>query len=224
MASSRSYTAYNNSAVFRNRERRNKRCIEKDKILLPILSSLNLNNPKSFKAILMPCLWGPELIYLRNKNVPPENIFIIERERRTWATIRSHPSWGPHLHNVKTTYKPLPATQAIDFAYAEIGQCDLIYLDFFGQPNNSHWFLFRKIFKLEILKQHGKFLATFGKTRCRGYVHEINKKLSKEVVPTLTMIKAAMKINHQNGNVYNHQYSSREGNGRRDFLTTIVSF
>jgi hypothetical protein len=220
----RGYDNYDRTKIFRHKDTRDKRCVAKDRISRSILESLDLSNPKDFKAILMPCYWGPELVFLRERGVPAENIFIVERNKKIWSTIRSHPSWGPHLHNVKTSYIPLSAAQAIDFAYAELGRCDFVYLDFFGPPDDSHWMMFLKIFKLRILRSTGKLLVTFGKTRCRNYVYEVNKKLSNSKVPTLAMIRAAIKMTgHTEAKIEDHKYISSEGAGRRYFISTEVT-
>ena len=61
-----------------------------------------------------------------------------------------------HLHGVNTTPHPMSATEGIDYLEADMiadgkERFNLIYLDFFGQPDNTHCELLDKIFGLRML-------------------------------------------------------------------------
>lgn len=208
---------------FRVRRERDRRCREKNSVICPILERISINSPSSWKAVLMPCLHGPEISILKAKNVPNENIVAIERDPDTWREIKSR-------HGFDVGPAPLEANEAIEHIYAshEDG-FDLIYLDFFSRPTFSHLQMLQKIFTFRMLRKNGKFILTFGKGRCRPEVREMNDMLLKsgEALPTKTEILAATEISgHRRPRwIKNHEYRSSAGGNRViHYITTECQF
>ena len=186
--------------------------------------------------MLMPCLYGPELIYLREHDVPPQNIFIVEKDRDVWKRIRNPTKHMPHLFGVSTTPKPMSATDAVDYLEADlveldIGKFNLIYLDFFGRPDVAHIELLNKIFTIGMLEQESKLILTFGKTRCRSYVKTMSDILLKqdeaEFVPTVALVETALRTaNYRDPvRIVDHPYVSGEGSNKvTPYVTTEIDF
>lgn len=192
-------------------------------MICPILEGIQILKPETWKAILMPCLHGPEISILQNKCVPCSNLIAIERDPRTWKEIRDRLRFdvGP---------EPLEANEAIDHIAAKHDDgFDLIYLDFFSRPTFSHLQMLQKIFTFKMIRKGGKLILTFGKGRCRPEVREINDMLldRNEVLPTKTEILAAAEISrhHPPKWIKNHEYRSSAGGNRViHFITTEAQF
>jgi hypothetical protein len=168
----------NNQTNFsRSRDNRDNFCKSKDKILIPILDSINIDNPKSFTAVLMPSLYGIEGRYLIDKGVPANNLFAIEdnsveKEFNTHDEIvncRLHDR--QEMKGMRTTDKPMRLKGALDEAWFsfDFKRFDLMYFDFLSQPDfkSHYWGCLRKIMKGKMLKEGGTLIMNFGKSLIR---------------------------------------------------------
>lgn len=64
------------------RDNRDQTCIEKDKILVPVVQDfIKARPPEALTALLMPALYGPEVYLLQEHGVPMSNLFVLEREK-----------------------------------------------------------------------------------------------------------------------------------------------
>lgn len=220
-----------------SRKLRDKFCQNKDSVLLPILNSIQINNSKSFHALLMPCLYGSEAYFLQNKGIPTKNIFALERNHKIHQEILNCKYKDRQiLKGMHTTAIPLPASQGIDRARLLTTQYDLIYLDFFGQPEYKEHYdcVIKKIFELDMLKKDSTLILTFGKTRCSHNVKLVNEVLldafknhDVKNVPTQVLVGAAIKETgyRLQKEMYDRHYLSIGGNNRRlQYVTTVVKF
>lgn len=173
--------------LFEHRE--GSRFAAKDAVVLPILRSVEAYS--DYRAVLMPCLNGPELEILLGKGVAPGNIFSIERDPSVHKIQRNPPPDLPHLHGIRTTYKPLASDRAVDHVHALLGPVDLIYLDFFGQPAYTHWTTLFKVFKLGLLRPGATILLTFGASRGEPFAARLNAALN-HVVPAQSYVDSAI--------------------------------
>lgn len=208
---------------FKVRRLRERRCREKNSVICPMLERIRIQSPRDWKAILMPCLHGPEIEIFRAKGVPNGNIVAIERDPSTWREIKNR-------HGFDVGPEPLEANEAIDHIYARHPDgFDLIYLDFYSRPTFAHLQMLQKIFTFQMIRKGAKLILTFGKGRCRPEVREINDMLLKrnETLPTKTEILAATELSkHRPPSwIKNHEYLSRAGDNRVvHYLTTEAQF
>jgi len=211
------------NSIFRIEKERHTRFKEKNSVICPILEKIRIESPGSWKAILMPCLHGPEISILKSKGVPSANIVAIERDPDTWRMIKSR-------HGFDVGPAPLEANEAIDHIYAKHeGGFDFIYLDFFSRPTFSHLQMLQKIFSFRMIRKGGKLILTFGRNRCRPEVREMNDMLlrGKELLPTKVWILAAAEISRHRHpkRIKNHEYkSSVGGNVNVHYITTEAQF
>jgi hypothetical protein len=211
------------NSPFKILSERDRRCKEKNSVICPILEGIEIKAAKLWKAILMPCLHGPEISILLSKGIPRKNIVAIERDPDTWEEIRDR-------HAFDMGHGPLEANEAIDHIYAahEDG-FNLIYLDFFSRPTFSHLQMLQKIFSFGLIRKGGKLILTFGKGRCRTEVRDMNNMLLKngEILPTRTEILAAAEISRHRSPRWmrDHEYkSSAGGNKVIHYITTEAQF
>lgn len=164
------------------RRKRQSRFHAKDEVIIPLLESVPVPHPKTFRAVLMPCLYGPELTILERQGVLREHLFSVERDPQVHA-IQRDPKLPAHqhLHGIRTTPRPMGATEAIDHVHMMLGQVDLAYLDFFGQPALTHWTLLFKIFRLRLLAPRAVLILTFGGSRGEPFACQVNNRLKGSV-------------------------------------------
>jgi hypothetical protein len=174
----------------RSREARDRFCKAKDKVLLPILRGLSVPDPQSFRAILMPSLYGIEARFLVENGVPPSNIFAIEDNSAENGfdvhdeIVHCRLPDRQEMKGMLTTVKPTRLVGALEEAWFafDCRPCNLIYLDFLSQPDFRvhYWGCLRKIFKGEMLAKGSTLILNFGKSRCREVTAEFNHDLSRE--------------------------------------------
>lgn len=201
-----------------SREQRDAQFRSKDEVTLPLLRSIQIRTPRRFHAVLMPSLFGPEVFALRAQEVPPGNIFVIERDRETHRKIRHPGADLEHLKGVRTTLKPLALHLAID--RIPFPQLDLVYLDLYGQLDADHYVALYRLFRLHRLPPGALFLLTCGQTRGDPFSCRVNADL---VSPTgRAYIESAIRqANHQPyRNLTTHGYVS----GNLAFEITAVNF
>jgi hypothetical protein len=158
-----------------SQKERDSRFKNKDGKTCPIIKEIKIPEPASFHAILMPNCYGPELRILSRKGVPDKNIWAIERSAKDLNKMRK-------VLGVNLLSRPMDADEAIDRIWVMQPKNDLIYLDFFSQPDlPNHYWLFYKIFTLGggMLKPGGKLVLTYGKNRCRAEAKDLNDILMK---------------------------------------------
>lgn len=186
---------------------RNLRSRNKDSVITPILESVRVQYPHRFKALLMPCLHGPELAILTKKGIPSSNIVAIENNPNTWLAMRSQ-------LKIDVGHKPMDANERMDYAQAEHPEgFDLIYQDFYGQPAMKHREILLKIFRFKMLKSKGVLLLNFGITRTSRETNEMNDRLTQksgELTPTMTDILGAIELagHPKPKKLRNHTYKS----------------
>jgi hypothetical protein len=208
--------------VWRSRERRAKKCKEKDAITRRIIASMRVG--RSFKCVLMPCLHGIELELLEEKGVTADRIYAIEHLKNNWRDMRKS-------GRVTVTPRPLDAHLAVDHIEAlSPGGFHFVYGDFFGQPDLSHAEFLYKIFALGMIQKGGKLLMTFGLNRCHSLVKEFNTMLMKlgeaKVVPTRHYIDVALELSgHRHyRRLREHPYTSKTGSVVHQYTATEVDF
>lgn len=172
-----------------SRERRDARFANKDAVTLPVLQQLAVANPQNYFAVLMPSLWGPELFLLQERGVPTCNMFAIERDPQTHARYLSNDNETTHLNGIRTTRLPADAIDAID--EIPFGRVNLMYLDFFGQPDYSHYVTLYRVFRRRLLVRGASLLLTFGRNRGDTFACLLNKQLRVEN-PTVAYVAAAL--------------------------------
>jgi hypothetical protein len=104
----------------------------KDAVILPILSSVRVADPSTFKAILMPALHGPEVDILLTKGVPLGNMWAIERDPETRRKIKDR--------GLRVASGALEIKVSInEMLFIDPGPYGLVYLDPFGKPSLDHF-------------------------------------------------------------------------------------
>lgn len=221
-----------------SKAKRDKFChLTKDPIFSPIITKSVIENGLNYHAILMPCLYGEEAFILQRMGVPMQNIFALERKAYIHKEIVDCKRKDrKELFGMKTTLNPMPAYKGLERARSISKYFDLIYLDYFGQPDPQEHYqnTFQKIFKMKMLKSNGILITTFGLTRSSHETSENNKKLLKklnncgiEFVPTIAAILAAIEsTNHPlPKKFYDSHYISTAGSNRDlNYVTTIFEF
>lgn len=208
----------------------------KDAITVPILNSLEINDPKSFYALIMPCLYGVEAYILRQRGVPAKNMFALERNKTVHQEILKCERFDRQvLKGMRTTHREMSASTGLDRAYTISEKWNFIYLDFFSQPSGEEHYerTIRRIFSLKMLAKNSTLMLTFGRTRCSKEVSQVNKKMSKmslkevETLAISEMVQAAIsETDHQvQKSIANHSYKSQAGHNKQlDYVTTVVKF
>lgn len=169
---------------------RDRFCKNKDKVLVPILDSIEISDPQSFRAILMPSLYGIEARLLVKKGVPASNLFAIENNsvERDFNThdeiLNCRLPDRQEMNGMKTTGRPMGIVGALDeswFAF-DCRPFNLIYFDLLSQPcfKTHYWGCLRKIIKGGMLLKGGTLMMNFGRSRCRHEVADFNHKLTAE--------------------------------------------
>jgi hypothetical protein len=220
-----------------NRDRRDKISQEKDAVILPLLSAIDIESPSDFHAIIMPCLYGPEAYVLVERGVPAANIFAIERDHLIHREIRECKRTDRFpLAGMSTTQVPMSASSALDRSFVLADEFDLIYLDFFAQPEyKTHYCqTIRKIFELRMLKNNGTLILNFGKARChKKGIADLNVRLLSQFadseiahVPTKILVYAALyETKHPPPvSVSDYLYESHAGRSNKKYVTTVVNF
>jgi hypothetical protein len=162
----RGYASSADEVFFTAKVTRDARCVEKDAITKRLFERLSIDKPRTFTALLMPSMFGPEVEWLCARGVRVNNVFAIERNIETHAALVKR--------GLPTSPKPMLVQDALDhvpFEYA-----DLVYLDFFGQPNGDHIHALRKLFKL-YLQRGSRLWVTFGVNRGKTFSCSLNRKL-----------------------------------------------
>lgn len=162
------------------KEQRDARCVEKDALTRRLFDGLGIPKPKTFKAILMPSLCGPEVDWLRARGVPARNLFAVERHQATWSVLSAR--------GLPTTPKPMLVQDALDHVPFE--RVDLAYLDFFGQPNGDHIHALRKLFRL-YLREGSRLWVTFGVNRGKTFSCNLNRRLRRVECAGEAYVRAA---------------------------------
>lgn len=148
------------------REQRDARCVDKDALTRRLFEGLVIPKPRSFKAILMPSLCGPEVEWLRERGVLARNLFAVERHEATWSVLSAR--------GLPTSPRPMLVQDALD--HVEFDQVGLAYLDFFGQPNGDHIHALRKLFRL-FMRKGSSLWVTFGVNRGKTFSCGLNRRL-----------------------------------------------
>lgn len=205
------------SSFWTSASTREARCTNKDRIIVPVLESIEIRRPDRYKALLMPCLHSPELKILSKKLVPPTSIFAIEKNPKVHVLMKER-------LGIRVTPKAMDAGEGIDHIEADNPSgFDIVYLDFFGQPGLSHLEIIEKIFYFRMLRPGAKLILTFGKTRTRSRTKQINDMLSTgQPLPTSRYLQFGIeKTRHRKpGRVTEQSYRSLG----HEFLTTIADF
>jgi hypothetical protein len=135
-----------------------------------------------------------------------------------------------------TTSDPMPASKGIDRSIILTNKFDLIYLDFFGQPEYKEHYenTIKKIFELELLKDKATLILTFGKNRCTRQAKELNSNLLEKFknyeikyVPTKVLVGSAIhETKYKIPKIFTDKsYMSKAGNNKNlHYVTTILQF
>lgn len=180
-------------------------CKNKDSIIKELLLGLDLKVPSEFHAILMPNLYGVELFYLLEQDVPNRNLFAIERNQHVHCKYRD--SQYKHLSDITTTKMPSNVSDAIDLCYYHRKKWDLIYLDFLSRLTADQVEAIHKISKLEMLSDNGTLILTFGKNRASECAIELEKCMEESKCDLVVeLMKTPHKVFH---------YTSTGGNNKK---------
>lgn len=180
-------------------------------------------DPEAFRAVLMPNLHGPELDVLHRQGVPNEHLFAVERSPLVHQGLLAPLPQHAHLLGIQTTPYPMDVLPALDYAWSVLGRrVDLIYLDFFGQPNFTHLQSLRKVFSLRLLPEHGVLILTFGRSRGERVACHVNRTIARGMMPAQAYVDAALEMTGHRSyvRVSNHPYSS-DG---LPFVTSVFRF
>lgn len=209
------------TTFFADQQQRDLRCIDKDRVVVDALLKLNIT-PKHFRAILMPSLHGPEFRWLRERGVPARNLFLIERDPTIWREFKT----AIRFVGCSTTPKPMAAYQAVD--HAPLEPHDLVYLDYFNQPDYCHLRTLVKLFRLDLIDRRTRLLVTFGKNRVGSdnFGTIINPRLRADA-PGQAYVEAALTTSRAHltiRKIVNHRYVTSMGIHPANFVTTEVAF
>lgn len=185
-----------------------------------------MTSAPKYHALLMPCLYGPEVNLLQQRGVPAQNLYALEREPKTLKIMRR----SAYLRDVWLPPAALPSCRGIDHVAAALAErgakLSLAYLDFFGSPGLEHVELFWKMFRLKVFAERARLLVTFGvEMRGRRLAREVNKTLAKEsdeLLPVRAYLKAVMPENAGIKSMRFYPYKSRTGRVDRWYVTTDV--
>lgn len=213
------------SLFLHDKRKRDRRCVEKDAIIegiIDVLPGLETRRAaKKFTAVLMPSMWGPETRLLHERGVPWANMLAIERHPGVWGTQLRR--WKREL-GPQPTPKPLPAHLAVD--HVPFVGANLVYLDFYSQPDGNHLRAMAKLIRLGVVAA-GKttMLVTFGVNRGDTFSTRLNARI-KAVEPGEAYVRAAVKLANVEGiairALSNHAYVSLGHTAH--FTTTNVCF
>ncbi len=214
----------------KSKKARDRFCISKDRITRPILYDISIKNPKDFYAMLMPCIYGEEAYIFNRRKVPNQNLFALERHGPSHSEILNCTLPDrKQLKGMSTTEVPMPAYLGMERAkYLVSPKWDVFYLDFFGQPEpNEHYHnTIKKIFELELLKEHGTMILTFGKTRCSHKAWEFNNALGDKLKVGLWVQAAAKETGYlKPKSIEEFPYISVGGSNKKlRYQTTVVQW
>jgi len=168
------------STPFTVKAERDRKFTAKDAVIAPLLEDVPIEDPKSFLALLMPCLWGPEVAILRARGVPAKNLWLIENSRKVWLAMRR----SEYLAGAQLPARPAHVVEAVDLIEAALPRgrgFSLIYLDFFGQPDALHYKTLYKLHRLGLIAEDARVLLTFGHNRGEPEAAKINRSLEPSV-------------------------------------------
>lgn len=199
-----------------SREDRDERCRNKDEVTKRVLDAVPIDRPDAYTAVLMPSMHGPEVRYLRDRGVPVENLFAIERSREVHALYLDPPAGFEHFRGMLTTPRAMSAVDAVDHVPFE--PASLVYLDFFGQPDGTHAITLYKLMRLGVVAPGTTLITTFGNRGDRFSCH-LNSRLHVE--PGQAYVEsAAERAGLAVTSVENHPYRSRSAR----FVVTVSGF
>jgi hypothetical protein len=232
-----------------SRADRDRFCAKKDRVLLPLLRKVRIDDPKSFRAILMPSLYGAEAFYLVGRGVPSSNLFAVENNCAEREGFDVHgeikacrQADRQELKGMRTTDDPVPFALALDRAYDTFcGEpYHLIYMDFLSQPDVMTHYEdgILKIMQARMLAPRSALILNFGKSRCKKETAEINHEVMLAArrsrlrldggVPTELYVGAAIsKSGHPPfKEIESVTYYSDAGEGRPpiEYTTTMARF
>lgn len=193
---------------FGSKSVRAQRCKAKDDVIKSILGRLDVRRLKEYAALLMPCLYGPELSILRALPIPKKTLFAIEREPTIFKDMR-------RKLDVRMPPFPMNASMALDYIEAEHASgFHLIYLDFLSRPDWDHLEMLEKIFRFGMLRTRSKLILTFGRNRSHASTKALNDLLLQRrpqaILPTDSFIRLMIeKTGHRSyRKIANHPYKS----------------
>ncbi|MCF6205385.1 MAG: DEAD/DEAH box helicase family protein [Sulfurovum sp.] len=156
-------------------EERDIACVEKDRVLVPLLESLVVANHKKFSALIMPCVHGWELRYLLGKKVLRRNICLIERDKKIHKLQANPGPKNSNLRGTSGTKTPCSIFNAVKFYESEGRKFHLVYLDLLGQPNNSTTAALNLLLDCKMLHDGGTVILNSG-PRTGEKISAYNKK------------------------------------------------
>jgi hypothetical protein len=196
-----------------DKQLRDARCTEKDAIVRDVIQHLPIH--KTFTAVLMPAVHGPEVELLERRGVPVSHMFAIERE----PSIREVQA----RRGLRVPHRAMPADKAVDEVPWE--RVDFVYLDFLGRPSAPHLETVRKVVRLGLLQPGSCLLVTVGVNRGDGLscpvVARDGEVRGNEWAPAAVARARGL----QPSRVVHHEYTSVAGrNHAARFLTTEIWF
>lgn len=208
-----------------DKEERARQCKNKIALVGKLLKSLRIQDPTTFKALLMPCLHGQELSFLFRERVRRRNIVAIEEVLAIWLKIKK---W----HGIEVGLEPMKAHLAVDHIEANHPDgFDFIYLDMYSQLNFSDRTLLHKIFAFRMPRPGCKLLLNYGKNRTTPEAKEMNEMLARGSdlgpIPTEVDVCSALEITGHPKPKYikPHPYTSLiDGDVPRQYMTLEVQF
>jgi len=208
---------------FHDRKSRELRSQDKNKVVSTILGPYLIENPLSFKVLLMPGLFGPELSILKAKGVPDSNIWALERDPEVF---RRFVKMYPHIN---TTSNPMTASQAIDDISLEERKFDLVYLDFYGVADFEVRRSLQKIFDFKMINSPSLLMVTTGKMRCATFIKKFNDEMlkrTKEKWINSIYIKGLSGLNYCVKKILDYPYYSLNTKAKKRFVyvTTAAYF
>lgn len=181
------HTLAENTFFSKGLAQRNARCKNKDALTHKLLDELVIQRPRAFRALLMPSMFGPEVGMLRERGVPIQNMFAIERD------LKVHASYAAGMFKgIQTTEHPCSAVVAADHVPWPV---NLAYLDFFGQPDGDHLEALRKLMRLGIVRRGTTLITTFGANRGDTFSCDVNRRIrSTKKEPGECYVRAAAEL------------------------------
>ena len=148
--------------------------MDKDKIVKSLISGLDIQNPESYHALLMPGNQGPELPMLMRRGVPVSNIWAVEMVSSVYKEIMDKEK------SLKLTSFPMELIQAVDDIWSRMTfPMNFVYLDLYGAPTAKLARTLWKIFKLRLLSSSSVLVLTTGRTRTTSFSNLVNKNIIK---------------------------------------------
>lgn len=208
----------------------NQNCDAKYQILDPILEDLRIEDPRKFRAILMPAFAGRELVFLHGKGVPMRNIFAIERDKEIFEQQKI--LWP----GIRQPSRPMNDNMAIEHVpwIGEVGSVDFIYLDYLGQPlvgkdkrrTADTYDSLRRIFQHKLLAPRSVLLLTYGTSRTDLLHFNKNVEALTGKPPVLAYVSAALEdTGHRQPTLTeSYSYNSSTKRGALRYCTVKMVF